>query len=139
MTPQTGAPGVSLLRLYLLRALYALIALGLAFHIWPSVIHHATIWPFWHGVAASLLATICVLAFLGIRYPLKMMPLLFFEMTWKAIWLIFVALPLWLSHQVDSDTLQTAYECLMGVIVPILLPWGYVFRTYMTAPGDRWR
>ena len=138
MTRQTGAPGVSLLRLYLLRAVYALMAFGLAFHIWPSLIHHAPMWPFWRGVAASLLGTICVLSFLGLRYPLKMIPLLFFEMTWKTIWLIAVALPLWLSHQMDADTLQTTYECLMGVVVPIALPWRYVFAAYVKATGDRW-
>jgi hypothetical protein len=25
------------------------------------------------------------------------------------------------------------------VIVPLVLPWGYIWRTYVTAPSDRWR
>jgi hypothetical protein len=24
-------------------------------------------------------------------------------------------------------------------LVAIVLPWGYVWKTYVTAPGDRWR
>ncbi|MBI3677182.1 MAG: hypothetical protein HY243_11275 [Proteobacteria bacterium] len=139
MTPQTGAPEVSLLRLYMMRALYVLMAVGLAFHIWPSLIHHANAWPFWRGVASSLLGAIGAMAVLGIRYPLKMLPLLFFELGWKAIWLIVVALPLWFAHQMDADTMATVYECLMGIIVLIVIPWHYVFATYVKASGDRWR
>ncbi|MET1087952.1 MAG: hypothetical protein ABWY04_12665 [Arthrobacter sp.] len=41
------------------------------------------------GVAQSLLF------FLGVRYPLKLIPILLFEMIWKVIWLSTVALPLW--------------------------------------------
>jgi len=25
------------------------------------------------------------------------------------------------------------------VIVPLVLPWGYLWRTYVTTPGERWR
>jgi len=25
------------------------------------------------------------------------------------------------------------------VIVPLILPWGYLWKKYVTAPGDRWR
>jgi hypothetical protein len=25
------------------------------------------------------------------------------------------------------------------VIVPLVLPWGYLWKTYVTTPGDRWR
>jgi hypothetical protein len=29
---------------------------------------------------------------------------------------------------------------LMGVVlVPLVLPWGYLWRHYVKAPGDRWR
>jgi hypothetical protein len=25
------------------------------------------------------------------------------------------------------------------VVVPLLLPWGYLWTSYVTLPGDRWR
>ena len=130
---------VSLLRLYMLRATYLIVAVGLGLVIWPGVVHHAHTWTMWRGVACSLLGAVGLLALLGLRYPLKMLPLLLFELLWKAIWLIAFALPTWTQHRMDPDTLSTAQACLLGVIFPIVIPWRYVFETYVKARGDRWR
>jgi len=127
---------VSLLRLYLLRAIYLIIAVGEGSIIWPQILHQP---PAQHGVAQALLGALTLLALLGVRYPLKMLPLLFFEMTWKAIWLLSVAWPLWAANQLNGPLLETAHACLLGMIVPLLLPWPYVFATFLKAPDDRWR
>lgn len=127
--------GISAFRLYLMRALYLLIAIGLGLTIWPQVIHHPITM---HGSTSSLLAAVSVLAVLGIRHPLQMLPLLFFEMVWKTIWLIAVALPLWSAHRIDADTAESIRACLMGVIVPIVIPWRYVFENYVKKRGDPW-
>ena len=126
---------VSVFRLYLLRALYLVIAVGLGVTIWPQVIHHPITM---HGSTSSLLGAMAVLAVLGVRYPLQMLPLLFFEMVWKSIWLIAVALPLWAAHRIDADTAESVRACLMGGIVPIVIPWRYVFENYLKKHGDRW-
>ena len=69
-----------------------------------------------------------------------MLPLLFFELVWKSIWLIVVALPLWSARQpMDAKTSETVLACLMGVIFPIVIPWRYVFSNYVMKRGDRWR
>jgi hypothetical protein len=130
---------VSTFRLYLLRAMYLLLAVGLAFTIWPQILSHPTPWPLWRGVGCSLLGAISVLALLGIRYPLKMLPLLFFELTWKVIWLTAFALPLWATNQMDADNLETAQDCLMAIIIPFVIPWKYVWTHYVKMHGDRWR
>jgi hypothetical protein len=129
---------VSLFRLYLLRALYLLIGLGLGSEIWPGIIEHAKPWSLMQGVANALLGALSALAFLGVPYPLQMLPLLFFELLWKAIWLIAVALPLWRAGQVDAATAETIFACALAIIVPIVLPWRYVLANYVTKPGDRW-
>jgi hypothetical protein len=122
-----------------MRATYLLIAVGLAFDIWPQIIYHAKAWPLWYGVGCSLLAAVSVLSVFGIRYPLQMLPVLFFELTWKLIWLIAIALPMWSAHQIDADTAETVANCLMGVILPFVIPWPYVFVNYVKRSGDRWR
>ena len=130
---------VSTFRLYLMRALYLLIFVGLGFTIWPDIIQHAIVGDPTPRVAPSLLAAVSVLAALGIRYPLQMVPLLLFELVWKSIWLIAVALPLWSAHQIDAETWETVNACLMGVTIPIVIPWHYVFANYLKKPGDRWK
>jgi hypothetical protein len=94
----------------------------------------------WNGVGNSLLAALSLLAILGLRYPLKMLPLLLFEVTWKAIWLLAVALPVWTSHgPIGPDMAQTIQACFMAIVFPIIIPWRYVLSTFARQPGDRWR
>ncbi|WP_158914030.1 hypothetical protein [Caulobacter sp. S45] len=130
---------ISLLRLYALRAGYLLLVVGLGLTIWPGMIHHERPWTLMQGVVRCMLAAMSALALLGLRYPIQMLPLLFFELAWKSIWLIVVAYPLWSAHRMDPDTLETAYECLIAVVFVIVIPWPYVVAHYLTAPGDRWR
>ena len=131
---------VSTFRLYLLRATYLLIVVGLGFVIWPGIIHHTSAWALRYGDASSLLAAVSALAVLGIRYPLKMLPLLLFELTWKSIWLIAIALPLWRANQIDPETWESIIACGMGLVIfPIVIPWPYVLANFVKQPGDRWR
>ena len=112
---------VSLFRLYALRAGYLLIAVGLAATVWPLVINHSPQWPLMNSVTCSLLAAVSVLAAVGIRYPLLMLPILLFEIVWKSIWLIAVALPLWSTNQIDARTWETVRDCLFGaILIPVL-------------------
>src|SRR5579862_8801524 len=75
---------VSLLRLYVMRATYLLLVVGLGLMIWPQIIHHPMST---HGATTSLLAAVQLLAIVGLRYPLQMLPVLLFELVWKSIWL----------------------------------------------------
>ena len=131
---------VSTFRLYLMRATYLLMSVGLGITIWPGIIQHAKEVELMDGVGSSLLAAVSVLAVLGIRYPLQMLPLLLFELVWKSIWLIAFALPLWSANQIDAGTRETAVACLMGIVIfPIVIPWPYVFANFVKKAGDRWR
>lgn len=132
---------VSTLRLNVLRAAYLLIAVGMGSMIWPLILRHPGDVPRMTGVVWSMLGAITLLsALLGIRYPLKMLPLLFIELAWKTIWVLAFGLPLWSAGQLDAATAETLQECLFGVVlVPLVLPWGYVWTHYVRTPGDRWR
>lgn len=130
---------VSLFHLYALRVIYAFMGIALSLVIWPIIINHTQPWTLGRGVANAMLGALSALSLLGLRYPLKMLPLIFFEMAWKFIWLGVVAWPEWSSHQIDAATLETAYECLPIVIFPFLMPWKYIFETYLVAKGDRWK
>ncbi len=130
---------VSLVRLYLLRGMYLLIALGEGSQVWPIILHHSRPWEFWHGVGISFLGALTLLALVGVRYPVKMLPLLMYEFTWKLIWVLAVWLPLWLAHRIDAATADNAFAIFMGVIlVPLVVPWGYLWRNYVVGASDRW-
>jgi hypothetical protein len=130
---------VSTIRLYLLRGMYLLIAVGLGVTIWPGILSPPDNLSHMGSVVRSVLGAVSLLALLGLRYPLKMLPLLFFELVWKSIWVLVFGLPLWLNGQLDANTGETLFACLMGIVlVPIVLPWGYVFNHYLRASGDPW-
>lgn len=133
------APEVSVFRLYVLRATYLLLIVGLGSTIWPGILDHANDWPLMQSVVSSLLGAVTVLAVLGLRYPLQMLPLLLFELTWKTIWLAAVAAPLWLADAIDPRTAETVRDCLLGIVIfPLAIPWPYVLAHYVMKPGDRW-
>jgi hypothetical protein len=129
---------VSTFRLYLLRAMYLFITIGLTIFKLPTLLHPENLSRL-DSVILSVLGAFALLAVLGIRYPLKMLPLLFLEFVWKSIWVLAFGLPLLLSGRLDPNTTETLIACLMGVVlVPLVTPWGYVLKHYLKAPGARW-
>ena len=130
---------VSTVRLYGLRAMYVFTFVGLALYRWPGILnpppgisHPAT-------VVGMFLFAMSLLAALGIRYPLKMLPLLFFELLWKVMWVVGWGFPLWYANQLAPDSQETLISNLVGIVlVPLAIPWIYVFKQYVKAPGDRW-
>ncbi|HEX2250227.1 MAG TPA: hypothetical protein VHH32_07740 [Gemmatimonadales bacterium] len=132
--------GVSLFRMYLLRATYLFIVVGLGFLIWPSLLNPPEHTEHMRGVVRSLLAGVSLLALLGLRYPLQMLPLLLFELVWKSIWMIAFGIPLRLAGELDAATRQTWNDCLITIVLFLLvIPWGYVLNNYVRKPGAPWR
>jgi len=128
---------VSLVRLYVLRATYLLLVVGLGAMILPPLITHE---PMARGVIPSLLGAVWLLAFIGLKYPLQMLPLLMFEFAWKTIWLFDFGLPQWSAHRMPPTFADDFQAITAGVILmPLVIPWGYVWRHYVKAPGNPWR
>jgi hypothetical protein len=128
---------VSLVRLYVLRATYLLLVVGLGVFIVPSLVNHQ---PMARGVIPSLLGAVRLLAFIGLRYPLQMLPLLMFEFAWKTIWLFAFGIPQWSAGQMPETFAEDFQNIVLGVVLmPIVIPWGYAYRHYVKQPADRWR
>jgi hypothetical protein len=128
---------VSLARLYVLRATYLLLVVGLGALIGPQLVDHA---PTARGVIASLLGGVGLLALIGLKYPLQMLPLLMFEFAWKTLWLFAFGLPQWSAGEMPATFAEDFQNIAVGVILlPIVIPWGYVYRHYIRQPASRWR
>ena len=78
-----GRRGVSLFHLYGLRILFFLIALFLLSTIGPRLLEPPP--TLMTGAARALFTALGLLAALGVRYPLQMLPVMMFEFAWKAL------------------------------------------------------
>lgn len=130
---------VSILRLNVLRAYYALMAFGTMALFWPDLISHTNAWGVDTGAQYSLLAALSPLSLLGIRYPLKMIPVILFEFLWKALWLVFVVVPLWSNDAMTENIWANVFAVSIAIILtPIVLPWRYVLNQYAHAAAEPW-
>jgi hypothetical protein len=134
----SAAPALSIRQLNLLRPGYLVLGIGLALDKWPALLD-ADRWELKEGTVECLLAAMALLAFAGLRYPRRMIPILLFEVTWKAIWLAVVALPLWLDDELRGATREQAGAVLWVVVIVAVVPWRHVVHQYFKAPGDPWR
>jgi hypothetical protein len=129
---------VSAIRLWVMRAMYLFMAVGIGNMIWPLILDHSSTLPRMTGVAWALLGTIGLLAVIGLRYPLRMIPVLLFELTWKMIWLSAFAAPRWLDGTLDDAMRMSIFETSLGAVLLFVIPWRYVWANYVARPGDPW-
>ena len=128
---------VSRARLIVLRGLYAFIVVALAAFMWPPLLAQLPAPAHYQGVVLVMLAAFSILCAIGIRYPLQMLPVLLWELLWKSMWLLMIALPRWMAGTMDAATTQTAIDCAAVVLVLLAVPWGYVVRHYVRKPAER--
>ena len=56
----------------------------------------------------------------GLRYPLQMLPLLLFQFTYEAVWLLAIAIPQWTAFK-STDLAQAR---LVAVVLDLIaIPW----------------
>ena len=136
--PQATRPELSVARINLMRAGYAFMGIGLVLVKWPLLPEAHTL-PLYEGVTLALLTAMSLLAWLGLRYPVKMLPVLLFETTWKLLWLPLVALPNALDGDMSAAMTTVMVNCFFVAPVIAVIPWRYVWTEYVRASGDRWR
>lgn len=124
-------------RLNLLRAMYLVLVIGLGATVVPDIVSHGLRE---RGVIASLLGAVWLLAIVGLRYPQRMLPLLLFEFVWKLLWMLAYGLSQWTSGQRPPTFADDFFNIALGVIlVPLVLPWPWLWRHYARARAERWR
>ena len=128
LAPQTVRNGeVSLVRLYVMRLMYLAIALGIGAMVLPTLLNHS---PETEGLVTCLLGGMGLLAILGLRYPLQMVPLLMFEFVWKTMWVLDFGLPKLLSHQLVGDFAADFKGTMVGVVLMPPLFVGVCMATF---------
>lgn len=125
---------VSLFRLYLMRIGYLVNFVLVGLGAWPALINNTGPWDPVRGAAFSLYAALSTMSALGIRYPVKMVPLFLFQLFYKVVWLIAVAAPTWPALR--GAAMVMAAGAIMDFIV---IPWPFVFEHYLRWRGDAWK
>lgn len=130
--------GVRPINIWLMRVLYLLMSTFLAMDVWGYVLGHRGVWASQEALAWSVWAGFSTLAILGVFHPLRMIPILLLKIFYKTMWLILVALPLWRAGTLaGSKVEENTYVFLLVIIPYLILPWGYVFRTYVIGKPAR--
>jgi len=123
-----------------MRFVYLFTAVFVGFSAWPEVINQGRLitggqsWDLIHGVAFSFYAAYAVLFLLGVRFPLRMLPLILHQLFYKTIWLIAVGYPLWSAGRLQpASSGVIKLFALVLILDLIVIPWPFVFEKYVKA------
>ena len=129
--------GVRPVQLWGLR-LFLLMLVFVAPTAWGALLAHDGPWDPMRAVAIAVWATYPALALFGLLRPLRWLPLMFFTIGYKTIWLAFVAAPLWQAGALwGTPTGEIAASFLTLPLLVVVVPWGYAWRTYFGWPQAR--
>ena len=124
--------GVRPINIYLLRLLFLLVVVFVGYDSWSALLGHEGPWDPVRAAAWCMWAAFAVMCVFGLIYPLKMLPLVLFEILYKLIWLAIVAFPLWSRNQLAGSPAEGMTEAFLWVVLPIIaVPWKYTFHQYV--------
>lgn len=136
---QKGAPPVPLWKTWGLRFFFTAMVLVLGFNQLNYILEGASEWTRWRGLGHSMLFALAVFAIGGVFRPLAFLPIMIYEIVWKAVWLVVVALPPWLAGE-QIPTVVSVKSSMIGIcLIIIVIPWKYVWWRYFTQPIEPWR
>lgn len=132
-------PAVPFWQIHLLRVMFLLMAVVMGSIVWYQIVFESIGWWWERGLAKSMLGALALLSLWGVRYPLQMLPLMVYELVWKTVWIMLIALPAWLSNRMTTDIEALFYDCIGVVILYFAIPWRYVFARFIAQPSEPWR
>lgn len=135
MTPTliaTTAPQVPGWRLYLLRGLFLLNFISLAFDNWSMILFPKEQLDTLTGVTISFWAAFSLLNLIGIRRPLQFIPILLLQLFYKSAWIVGTYLPASKAGLLTEDIRSFLWICVAGIALNLLIiPWKYVYQEYL--------
>ena len=137
MNPYEGSfPVVATWRINAMRLLFLLMALVMGSVVWSQLLFDSADWPVARGLSKSMLAALALVSVLGVRYPLQMLPLMIYELAWKTIWLLLIALRAWVAGKWNADIQSLFADCVGIVAAYFIVPWRYVWARYVIQPME---
>jgi len=105
---------------------------GLGIIVIPEMIKSTFTWPVEEPVAFGIIGSVYLafglLSILGLRSPLKFMPVLLLQLCYKSIWFIGVVLPLWVTAHFPSYAIPAVIIFATFIVGDLIaIPFSYVF------------
>ena len=129
--PSARHEGVRPVHILGLRLFYGLMAAFVATNAWGVLLAHRGPWEPFHALAWCVWAAYPTLALLGLFRPLRMLPIMFFTIGYKALWFAFVAYPAWRAGTLAGSPIEPITDSFLALpLLVLVVPWGYAWRTY---------
>lgn len=127
--------GVRPFNIWGLRLFFLLMLVFVTPTAWQVLMSHKGAWDPLQAVAWTVWATYPALGLFGLFQPLRWLPIMFFTIGYKAIWLALVAYPMWQAGTLaGTQTGAIAQSFLALPLLVAVVPWGYAWRTYVRWP-----
>ncbi|MAP96351.1 MAG: hypothetical protein CMK07_15510 [Ponticaulis sp.] len=124
--------GLSSLRLIVMRIPYALTGILFGLTVWPTLFQFRGEFEPTEGVAYAFWGALTLLALIGLRFPVKMLPILLIQFLYKLIWILAVGLPHLNKETMSAEMLELLQANAIGVAIDaIAIPWLFVARNYI--------
>lgn len=128
----TRYEGVSNINIYLLRLLFILVVLFVATGTWSHIFNYQGTWNATNASAWCMWASYSLISIIGIIRPLKMLPIVLFEIIYKITWLVVVAYPLWRTGELTGSIVEGMANDYLWVLLPVIaMPWKYFIKKYI--------
>lgn len=135
-TQNSTFPPIATWRVHCIRFNFLLIAVVMGYFAWSNLVFHSADVPVPQTLARSMLAALSFMSFLGVRYPIQMLPLMIYEVAWKTVWIVLIAFRAWLAGKWTPDIEALFHDCLGIVFAYFFMPWRYVWARYVVQPME---
>jgi hypothetical protein len=124
--------GVRPINIYLLRLLFLLVFLFVGYDSWIYIFRYEAPGDHVRAAAYCMWGAYSLISLIGVLYPLKLLPLVLFEIVYKVVWLMIVAYPLWRIGELAGSPAEGMTAAFLWVVLPIIaMPWTYFMRIYV--------
>lgn len=128
-----GVIRYGLLRLMYVLSIIVAGSIGLLMVLSPSSVNSLmampTDNPMVYGIAGSVFLAVALLSVLGLRSPLRFVPILLMELVYKTIWIVAVALPAYINGNFPSWAVATVVIFLVFIIGDLVaIPFWTLFE-----------
>lgn len=93
--------------------------------------------PATYGMLGSVFLAFALLAILGLRSPLKFVPVLLLQLVYKVIWFVGVVLPLGIAGKLTADVISSVVIFALTIVGDLIaIPFAYVWaKESIARPG----